>query len=75
MEARIQRSGSKSSEKEVLKKRAEKQKKIQQKSTENSEIMLRLSSETKVGAFPRTFKNQRKVQTTRRQMRSRWSQK
>ena len=36
--------------------------------------MLRLSSETKVGAFWRTFKNQRKVKTKRRQLRSKWSQ-
>ena len=65
MEARIRRNVSKSIEKEVLKNRAEKQKKIQQKSKENSEIMLRLSSETKVGAFSRTCKNQRKVKTKR----------
>ena len=75
VEARIRRNVSKSNEKEVLKNRAEKQKKIQQKSTENSEDLLRLSSETKVGAFPRTFKTQRKVKTKRRQMNSKWSQK
>ena len=57
-EARIRRNVSKSSEKKMLKNEAEKQEKIQQTSTENSEIMLRLSSETTVGAFSRTFKNQ-----------------
>ena len=62
-EAIIQRNVSKSSEKEVLKNRSEKPWRIQQQSEENSEIMLRLSSETKVDAFSRTFKNQRKVKT------------
>ena len=75
MEARIRGNVNKSSEKEVLKNRAEKQKKIQHESKENSEIMLRLSSETKVGAFSTSFKNQRKVQTKRREVRSKWSQK
>ena len=50
-EARIRRNVRKSIKKEVLKNRTEKQKKIQQKSKENSEIMMRLSSEKKVGAF------------------------
>ena len=74
-EARLRRNVSKSGEKEVLKNRAEKQNKIQQKSTENSEDLLRLSSETKVGAFSRTSKNQRKVKTKRREVRSKGSQK
>ena len=75
MEARIRRNVSKSIEKEVLKNRPEKQKKIQQKSKENSEIMLRLANETKVGAFSRIIRNQQKVKTKRRQMRSKWSQR
>ena len=74
-EARIRRNVSKSSEKEVLENRAEKQKKIQQTSTGNSENLLRLSSETKVGAFSRTSKNQRKVITKRFEVMSKWSQK
>ena len=74
-EARIRRNVSKSIEKQVLKNRAEKEKKIQQKSNKHSEIMVRLSSETKVGAFTRTFKNQRKVKTKRREVTSKWSQK
>ena len=70
VEARIRRNVSKSSEKEVLKNRAEKQEKIQQKSKGNSAIVLRLSSETKVGAFSRALKNQRKVETKRCKVRS-----
>ena len=70
VEARIRRNVSKSNEKEVLKNRAEKQNKIQQGSNKSSEIMLRLSSETKVGAFSRTCKNQRKVKTKRCEVRS-----
>ena len=75
VEARIRRNVSKSSEKEVLENRAEKQKIIQQKSKENSEIMMRVASETKVGAFSRTLKNQRKVKTKRREVMPKWSQR
>ena len=75
VEARIWRNVRKSIKKEVLENRSEKQRKIQQKSEENSEIMLRLPSETKVGAFSRACKNQRKVKTKRCEVRSKWSQK